>query len=534
MDRQTRRIRPAVYLFFFGIVAAVVFLTHAPLLRLPFYWDELGQFVPASLDLFQTGAWVPYTTVPNVHPPGVMAYLAAFWHLTGYSIVSTRVAMLLLASAGALFTFLLAIEMGKTTPGFPAFTALMLLVLSPLFIAQSMMAQLDMPAMVFSVLGLLLFFQNRMRSAALVCVALVLVKETGLVLPALFGAVLLWDRRRKEALLFTAPLLPLAVWLGALHHATGHWGGNASFEQYNLIYTLHPVRFALALVRRFYYLFLGTGHWVGTVAILYAWRKTPFFRSRPWAVVAIFAGVHVLLISIFGGAVLERYLMPLLPLLYIAFAVAFAALTLKWRLIGVGLLMTMLIAANFLNPVYPFPWENNLAFAQFVSLDEQAADYVENQYANATVATMFPLAGALRRPEFGYVSHPIKVRDVDDFTLKNLSALRNDVPDALVVYSATWDPLHVLEWGFIRRVLENYYDYRPQATAEEITALLHMHSVALWTAGGQWVEIFESDTYRPRTINVKLGPTRPLYWSIHDSYRCPAVRLPSPFLPDKL
>ena len=459
--------------------------------------------MPASLDLFQTGAWVPHTTIPNVHPPGVMAYLAAFWHITGYSIAATRIAMLLMASAGAFFSFLLAIELGKGTPGFPAFGALMFLVLSPLFMAQAMLAQLDMPAMVFSVLALLLFLQDRMRSAALACVALVLAKETGLVLPAVFGAWLLCERRWREALLFTAPLLPLTVWLWALHRATGHWAGNASFEQYNLIYTLHPVRFALALVRRFYYLVIGSGHWVGALAVIYAWRKSRLFRTRSWTIVGVFGIAHILLISIFGGAVLERYLMPLLPLLYIAFAMALAVVPFKWRVAGMASLVVMLVMANFLNPLYPFPWENNLSFAQFVTLDQRAADYVESQYSGTTVAATFPLAGALRRSDFGYVRHAVKVRDIDDYTLSTLRTLQTQPPDVLVVYSTTWDPLHILERGMVRGLLETYYGFQPQASSAEIVSLLQMRSVAKWTAGGQWVEIFESNAFRPRTMDVR-------------------------------
>ena len=37
-----------------------------------FFWDEVGQFVPASLDLFHKGALVPRSVTPNAHPPGVM------------------------------------------------------------------------------------------------------------------------------------------------------------------------------------------------------------------------------------------------------------------------------------------------------------------------------------------------------------------------------------------------------------------------------------------------------------------------------
>src|SRR5580700_4705880 len=106
-------VRRRSYALAFGLIAAFLVLLHGPLLDLPYYWDEIGQFVPAALDLFRVGAWIPVSTIPNVHPPGVMAYLAFIWSVFGYSIVATRLAMLLLAAFGALFTFLLAIELAR-------------------------------------------------------------------------------------------------------------------------------------------------------------------------------------------------------------------------------------------------------------------------------------------------------------------------------------------------------------------------------------------------------------------------------------
>src|SRR5690348_559234 len=135
-----------------------VFSSHLPFLKLPFYWDELGQFIPAALDIFQTGAWIPRSTVPNVHPPGLMAFLAAVWSITGYSIAVTRVAMLALGAAGTVITLRLGVRIGLS-PGAAALAAAWLAI-SPLFFAQSMMAQLDMPAMVFFALALLLFLDE--------------------------------------------------------------------------------------------------------------------------------------------------------------------------------------------------------------------------------------------------------------------------------------------------------------------------------------------------------------------------------------
>jgi hypothetical protein len=431
-----------------------------------------------------------------------MAYLAAFWHITGYSIVSTRIAMLLLASCGAFFAFLLAIILARETAGFPAFTALIFLCLSPLFFAQAMMVQLDMPAMVLTCLALVLFLKNYFRRCALVCVLLVLVKETGIAAPMVFGFWLLLERRWKEALLFIAPLLPLGIWLFALHKTTGNWAGNDSFAAYNAVYSLDPIRFLLALLRRIYYLFIGSGHFIGTIALVYVLRRTPLFRSRAWRICLLFAALHVLIVSLFGGAVLERYLLPVLPLLYIAFAVAFSALSNRWRTIAALTLFPLLIASSFINPIYPFPFENNLAYVSFVSLNQHAADFVENSYPGGVIATTFPMAGALRRPDFGYVRRPLKVHEIDNFQASSIAPLAGDPPDALILYSVAWDPLSLLKNKRIENFLRLHYGYQPQVTGLELAQTLHMHSIARWTERGQWIEVFEADEVRPHTLRV--------------------------------
>src|SRR2546423_14519983 len=110
--RRTRRpIAPRTYALFFLFFALIIIASHAPFFDLPFFWDEVGQFVPAALDLFHSGALVPRSVTPNAHPPGVMAYLVAVWAVTGFSIVATRAAMLLLAALSVLVTVLLAIKL---------------------------------------------------------------------------------------------------------------------------------------------------------------------------------------------------------------------------------------------------------------------------------------------------------------------------------------------------------------------------------------------------------------------------------------
>ncbi len=494
MRARLRSQSVGAYLFFFASFAAALFLSHAPYLSLPYFWDELGQFVPAALDIYHDGALVPHSAVPNVHPPGVMAWLALTWKIAGYSIPATRSAMLLLAALGLLFGFLLAIQLCRGLGGAPAFFAILLLLVDPLFYTQSMMAQLDMPAMVFGLGALLLFLQGRHLASGLACIAVVLAKETGILLPLIFGAVLLFQPGRRQQAAYYAPsFLILAAWLGLLWHTTGSLFGDPGFAHYNIAYSLHPVRAAASLVRRIYYLFLADFRWVGTIAIILAFRKG-MFRSDSWRITGIFFGAHVVLVSLLGGAELERYLVPVLPIFYIAIAAAWTILPVLWRNLSVAALVCGLLAGLFVNPPYPFPYENNLAMADFVELHRTAAKYLEQGYAGSVIYTAWPLTAALRQPEFGYVQRGLKTQETSDLRASTLERLDSRQVDVLVLYSRTWEPeWGVLRYAWTRRFLAQFYEYEPQMSAAECRDRLGLRQVMRWTRRGQWIEIYERE-----------------------------------------
>ena len=490
--KRARGVRTDTYLFFLLSFMLIVFLTHAAYVDLPYFWDEMGQFVPAALDIYHDGAFIPHSTVPNAHPPGVMSYLAAVWEIFGYSIPATRVAMLLLASLASLFTFLLAIQLCRGLDGAPAFAPVLLLLLDPLFYTQAMMAQLDMPAMLFTVVALLLFLQDRHRAAALASTALVLAKETGALLPLILVLVLLAEpRRSKYAVYYIAPFAVLCVWFFALWRTTGHLFGDAGFTHYNLAYALNPVRAALCFLRRIYYLFLADFRWVGTVAIMLAWKKTRFYSNRAWRITWLFVGAHVLMVSVLGGAELERYLLPVLPLVYIAMGAAWSALRPMWRNASIGLVAAGLLAGLILNPPFPFPFENNLAMVDFIELHRSAAQFLEKTYANNRIYTAWPLTQAVRDPAFGYVTAKLQPAETNDLRYSTLRAIDPQKVDVLVLYSRTWEP----EWGLLRfgivgRFLHRFYEYEPQMNSAQVREHFGLTPVQRWTRHGQWIEIY--------------------------------------------
>jgi hypothetical protein len=485
-----RRIHPGAYLFFWALFAVAIFLAHAPWLRLPYYWDELGQYIPAALDVFQHGAWIPQSTVPNVHPPGLMAYLAAFWSVAGCSPLTTRVAMLLIASLAVLTAFLLAIELCRNVRGAPALIAVLLLCVSPLFFAQAMLAQLDMPAMLFTSLALLLFLQDKIRRCALACAALVLVKETGVLVPLLFAGWLLWEKRRRDAACFLLPALLLGGWLLILARATGHLFGNTEFTRYNLYYPLHPVRLIFALGRRLYYLFFQDFHWIGTIALVAGWRRG-IFATRAWKIAWSLIALYVLFLSAVGGAMLERYLLPLLPIVYTAMLAAMSIWPPALSVAAKLALLAGLIAGNFWNPPYPFPFENNPAFTDFVKLQQAAAGFVERDYPGARVATTWPLTSALSRPELGYVHHPVAVSSLPDFTASSINALDWSQVQVFVLFARMWQP----EWSWtnfelVRKIWHRFYGYEPELSPAGMRGR-PVTPVASWFRHGLWVEVYE-------------------------------------------
>jgi 4-amino-4-deoxy-L-arabinose transferase-like glycosyltransferase len=470
-------------------LAAIVFLAHLAYIRLPYFWDELGQFVPAALDILRDGAWIPHSTVPNSHPPEVMAYLALVWRIAGYSIVATRLSMLALASAGVIVTLLL----GRDLSGRPAaILGVLFLLLDPLFYTQAMLAQLDMPAMLFSVLALLLFLKDRHALAAGACTALVLAKETGAILPLIFIAVLCSDsERRRYALYYVAPFAALAVWFFALWRTTGYLFGDPGYTHYNIAYALNPVRASVTILRRLYYLFVNDFRWVGTLAMVAAVRRRRLYATRGWRIAGCFIAAHVLLVSLLGGAALERYLLPVLPLVYIAMGAAFESLRTRWRYLGIAALAGGLLAGLFVNPPFPFPYENNLALVDFVELDRAAAQFVERAYPAKTIYTAWPLTQALRDPVFGYVARPMKVEETSDLRVSTLDALHAPSVGVLILYSRTWEPgWGVLQWPAVREFLSRYYEYERQMTPAEVERRFGLSPMRRWSRRGQWIEVF--------------------------------------------
>lgn len=460
---------------------------HLPILKCPFHWDELGQFAPAALDLYRDGSLVAHSTLPNVHPPGVMAIVALTWRIFGVSVAAARVSMLLVASAGLLFSYLLALRLCRATG--PAIVAALFLLASPIFFSQSEMILLDMPAMTFTALALLLFLDDRYAACAVACTALVLIKETSITTPIVFGAWLLFrERKIHQALYFFAPAVALGAWLALLHHKTGYWLGNEEFARYNVDESLSFLHILLGFGGRLHFLFIANGRFLGAIALVAGFRT---LRGKHWAITAFVGIAQVVVVTVFGGAQLERYLIPVLPILYAAVAAAAAVYSARWRWISHTAMIALLVAGWFWNPPYPFAYENNLAWTDFVALQEDAGKYLEANAPHERIASAWPFSGAIQHPYLGYVDRPLISVELPGFHLQEIAGVNRNSYDLLVVYKRFWTfEGPAFDNKLLRRLIQPYRDYHPQATESEIHAGIGLIPIKKWERGGQWIEIY--------------------------------------------
>lgn len=474
----------------FGAFAFILFTAHFKLLTLPFFWDEAGQFIPQAYDLYEGGLLIPKSTMPNSHPPGLVLLLAGVWKVFGYSIAVTRGLMLLIGAAFLTVAFLLAVELLRGARGTPAFMVAAMLLASPLVYTQSMMAQLDLPSALCTAVLLLAYLHKLETVAVLAAVASVCFKETSIAIPVVLGFYAWREGRRQFALqLVLGPVLIVANWIGYVWMSTGRPLGDAVYAEYNLFYPLHPVRLGYALLRRVSFLMVENLHIVPVVILVWRWKQIGF--TPQWRPIAAASCAHVLLVTVSGGAVLERYLLPVLPVLYTAFAAGLSTLETKWRNAGLALTCAGLLTMLFVNPPWPYALENNLAMVDLVEMQRNTAGFVESTLSRSRITTTWPLTDALRKPYLGYLNEAVPaIRAVEDLSIPRLKSLDWERGDVLILYSRAWNPASSLaRWPWVRTVLRNFFRHAEEATQMDIQDFAPLKPLIGFEQRGFWVEI---------------------------------------------
>lgn len=407
-----------------------------------------------------------------------MAWVALWWKVAGYAPIVTRSAMLVIAAFSLLGLFRLAERAANIEV---AAAATLCTALYPVVFAQSSLAQVDLAAAGLTFWGLSAYLEDRPLATAAWFTLAVLAKETAIIAPiALLGweiVRIVWGRtsvsaradlasvgssdaevekskvlHRAAVLMF--PLLPLTLWYGYHYSRTGYIFGNPEYFRYNVASTLNPLRFLLALGLRLWQTFGYLHLWVLTLGMLLAlfWPPTkddPVERQRiPIDIQAIFFVViaaYVIAMALIGGAVLARYMLTAVPLVVIL-----AVSTLRRRFrhwpAAIAIVALAFVTGWYWNPPYGFSPEDNLAYRDYIVLHQDAERFLEARYPMAHALTAWPASDELTRPWLGYVTRPVQVVRIEDFSPEQVISaadFRGHYEVALV-FSTKYEPEHAL------------------------------------------------------------------------------------------
>jgi 4-amino-4-deoxy-L-arabinose transferase-like glycosyltransferase len=499
----------------FPLFFAAIDLSHWTLLRLPYFWDEGGYYIPAALDFFRTGTLIPQSTVTNAHPPLPSILLAGWWHLAGPAIVNTRVLVCLIAAAALLGVYRLArVLAGEAV----AAATTLLTAVYPVWFAQSTLAHADIFAAAFTLWALSFYLgrfasgrerrRDRIAAAALFSLA-ALSKETAVITPLALAA---WEilqllRKRPTASLgwataLAVPALPLIGWY-AFHFAkTGYVFGNPEFLRYNATANLDAHRIALCLWHRLLHLTMHMNMFVPVVcavAVLLLPAARPGLAKGALAAIGVILATNLVEYSILGGALLTRYLLPIYPLVLLL-CVA------EWRRLRGWGWIAALSAAAFLcgiwiNPPYAFAPEDNLTYRDMVVLHQRAIAVLSRRYPEATVLSAWPATAEMAHPELGYTRRPFRVASILNFSREEMEKAAADPGgyDTALIFSTKWEPpVGKPNLGRGNEPADiRYFDFHHDLRPAEAAALLH--GTVVWQAakGGEWVAILTFPRIEP-------------------------------------
>jgi hypothetical protein len=404
------------------------------------------------------------------------------------------------------------------------------------------MAHVDLAAAGLTLWGMSEFVDQRRVTAATWFSLAALAKETAILAPlALFAweLVLLkvrpwWDRRlavrqgfgaaqrfgaasqaasaepalapgvwRSATLLI--PLLPLGLWYAYHYACTGFVFGNPEFFRYNVQATLQPTRIFLAFLMRLWQVLVYFSLYLLTIAAMLAmWRpalkdsggERPRISIGTQLSFLVVVGTYVVAMAVVGGAVLARYMLPAVPLIIIVSVSTLRRRARLWKWI-VAIVASAFVAGLFVNPPYGFSIEDNLAYRDYIVMHQRAENFLQGRDPRARVLTAWPASEELTQPFLGYVSRPMRVVRMEDFTAEQLMSvvgLRRDF-DVALVFSLKYEPprpifgrWHAwLDWKI--RFFGYHRDLPPAAAAQ----ILGGHLVYMDSRNGQWIGVIEMD-----------------------------------------
>jgi hypothetical protein len=253
--------------------------------------------------------------------------------------------------------------------------------------------------------------------------------------------------------------------------------------------------------------------------------RIPFWTQAAFLSVLL---AYLAVMSAVGGAVLARYMLPVVPLVILALVSTLWRRVRYWKLI-VGAVAIAFVAGLFSNPPYGFSLEDNLAYRDYIVMHAEASRFLAMRYSGERVLTAWPASDELTRPWLGYVnaSQPFRVVRIEDFSVSQIdvAAAARDRFDVALVFSTKYQPPHALfgieNWDAWQRIKEKFFGYHRDLLPEDIAQRLGGTIAYRKERNGQWIAVIAVE----REQDASRGGCCRAVRSLSDSHQVAGMRL---------
>lgn len=397
-------------------LAITAILLKLPTLDTPAYWDEMAWLRQAHW-LWENS---PHNAIPGFHhpaeffghPPGLHLILATLGEVFGVSLTTAHALIAGFAALGVCATFLLTrYWYGVRT----AWLAAVLLLLSPVYLAQAGMFLADLPITALGVLATYFCVKDRYAPYAVCASCMVLLKETAIVLVValiLYRFVVLNPIRQaqpRDVALYSIPLAIIGAFFVLQKAMTGQFFAIYDFDFQLFRLTPGVVRYKFVLITK--WLFIDQFRFIFSALIVLNLLVNAKARRRE-----LWLFVFVVVLSGYSFSVLfylPRYLLPVLPLFYILAAASIIDLAREPRLqliAACAALGIMIWSLRSQRHNGQGNGEVSFRYLDIVAMHKAAIDRLARERPDARVLTIWPHAGELTHPFLGYVDKPIDAK----------------------------------------------------------------------------------------------------------------------------
>lgn len=392
-------------LFLFFLI--VIFALKASTLDDPFYWDDLS--IGLAIKEIEASPF-PLKVVTEdtflFHPTLLPYILAMISKIFGYNLFFFHAAIFFSGAIVLTFFYLICEHILKSK--FYSLLSTSLLLSLPMYFSFLGRIYYDIPLLAFNIMGLYYLLKEDYWKFLVVSAAGALIKETYvLILPAAFLWIILNKKKEKLSLL-AVPFLIVITWFFLSSRIAYYPKIVSAYFPYS---SMQLSEYFGSYVNYLIESFIANGMFIITLpaaAYILSALRPKKDKNEMVLLVYIFSYVFFFFFMVH----LQRYMLQVFPamviFLLLAICKVFSGFKYKdhWAAFTIGCLILILVA-NYYSADKSFcgcDLEDNMDYTSSLSTYVAAGNYLDQNYPNSSVLTMWPFTKMLENPFLGFVS----------------------------------------------------------------------------------------------------------------------------------